>query len=175
MTNRAASTPGAAQVHPERNPLDRKSYAENLGLLAYEIVGSVHADEPDRIRQALASARVLTPPRGVNAEDALVMTLAAMVDPEKRLSELRALWTREERTPVDVIPPPAKHYSRNPIAVEMAVAGLLPAAALNPSELARVVERLTEDGKTREHIARHLKAEPHHIAYAWPEPLRTAA
>lgn len=143
------------------NHQQAKQYFDKLTTLALRIVGAVHDESHEAIRTALVEARILRPPNGVDTDTALAITLAALVNPNSRRSELLAHLTHLDYGLADLYPghqPGPEHYRCNPIAVEMAVEGRLPAAALNPAELIRTTVILASRGLNADDIADHLEA-----------------
>lgn len=161
-----------------------ETYCRNLATLAMRLVGTVHDDGPNAIRAALVACRSLTPPRGINTDDALIITLAAMVNPEHRRSELLDWLTPRDGTIATLLPTKTGHYHINPIAIELAIHGALPAHSLNPLEAQETVTRLDRRGWSTDDIAHHLDTEPRHInqlradartTRRTPNPQRTTA
>ncbi|ACU39381.1 hypothetical protein [Actinosynnema mirum] len=148
--------------HDGRWVRSQRHYVDQLVHLAARLAASVHDRDENEIRATLATCRSLVPPRGVDGEDALLIALAAMVDPAQSIRELVA-WTAADGGLLALLPARPVSYPINPAAVEMAVQGELPAAALNPVELAEVVLTLTRDGRTVEQIAHLLDTEPREI------------
>jgi len=155
--------------------MDRSTYTANMTFLAMRIVGAVHDADPHAIRAAIISARTSnTPPRGIDPDTALITVLAALCDPHKTRTELLA-WAATAHTQIaDLYPARPVTYPINRLAVDMALSGALPAAALNPAELHHVTTELRTRGLTRQDTAHYLHTEPHHL----PQPTtarRTAA
>ena len=142
--------------------MNRRAYAQNLAYLAAQFVGRVHDDSPEAIRQGLVAMRAATPPAGIDVDDAIAVTLAAMVDPERTPRDLIAWTTRLDGNLGDLYPGRQRVYRANPLAVAMGVQGVLPACALNPAEQVEVVHTLRGRMST-EQIADHLDVEPHEV------------
>lgn len=140
-----------------------EQYADNLATLALRLVGAVHDEGPNAVRGALVACRCLTPPRGIDPDDALIVLLAAMVDPDKRRSELLGWLTPRDGHPVGLIPKKTGDYRCNPLAVEMAISGALPARSLNPVEAREAVMVLKRRGWSPDSIALHLDTDERHI------------
>lgn len=68
-------------------------YNDNLINHAMLIVGAVHGDGPDVTKAAISRALAVPAPVGVDPVEALVVTLAAMVDADRQASDLLA-WTQ---------------------------------------------------------------------------------
>lgn len=135
-------------------------YVEQLVHLAARIVATVHEDAPSAIREALAAARSITAPAGIDPESALMVVLAAMVDADRSPRELVA-WARRDGGLVALLPHKPRYYRRNALAVEMGVQGVLPACALNPVEIREVVFLLQHEKHwPLDRIAAHLDAAP---------------
>lgn len=142
--------------------MNRHAYAQNLAYLAAQFVGCVHDNSPEAIQQALTAMRAVTSPPGVNVDDAIAVTLGAMIDPERTTRDLISWTTRLDGNLGDLYPRQRRVYGVNPLAVEMGVQGVLPAAALNPAERVEVVHALRRRMSTGQ-IADHLDAEPHEV------------
>jgi hypothetical protein len=75
---------------------ERAAYAEQLFHLAALVIGAVHSDEPDEIRQAVDHALAHPAPADVDPAVALATILAAQVDPDAPTST-RLGWLAEDR------------------------------------------------------------------------------
>ncbi|GAB2964194.1 hypothetical protein [Saccharothrix stipae] len=141
-------------------PATVEDYLDALAPLVARLVGAVHDEGPDDITGALIACRALPAPHQIDPQAAIPIMLAAMVDPDKRPSELLA-WTGQlvGRTTGDTA-------AANPLAVEMTLAGHLPAHALNRAEIDEAVDELLRRGWTQDDIRDHLQAEPRD-ADAW--------
>lgn len=136
----------------------RADYADALVPLAARLVGAVHDEGPEATAEALAAVRALPAPDGVNPDDALAATLAAMVDPTRSPRELLA-WTETlDEGAVALHPEPEPRC--NPLAVEMALSGRLPLHALADHEARQVVLQLRARDWPVESIAEHLDTDP---------------
>lgn len=141
---------------------ESKAYTNVLTALAARVVAAVHAHGPAGVASALADARALTAPRGVDADGALAVVLAAMVDPTRAAEDLTAWTACLDGGAAYLLPESPRYYRVNEQAVGMALAGALPAAALNPAELADVVSVLSQH-MSPDDIALHLGAEVAHV------------
>lgn len=142
--------------------MNRRDYSQNLAYLAAQFVACVHEDSPEEIQAALTAMRAAIPPPGVRVDDAIAITLAAMVSPDRTTNELLRWKTRLDGNLGDLYPGRPPVYRVNPLAVEMGVQGVLPACALNPAERVEVVHAMRGRMST-EQIAAHLDAEPHEV------------
>lgn len=131
-----------------------ETYANNLIPLALRLVAAVHDEGPDAISGALTAIAALPTPNGTDPNLALTVTLAAMIDPTKSATQLLD-WTRNlaGALPTDLEP------TGNPLAIEMGLAGVLPAHALTDPEAAEVVRILVERGWAQNVIRDHMQAE----------------
>jgi hypothetical protein len=146
--------------------VDRETYTETLIPLALRLVATVHDEGPDDITGALAAIHAITPPDGLNTNTTLAVLLAAMVNPNRTPIELLG-WT-QGLTPTTSTKPAA-----NPLAIEMALAGVLPASALNPDEIHQVVMILIDRGYTEPTLRDHLHAD-HADVRRWTSRARGA-
>lgn len=135
-----------------------KAYAAVLTALAARVVSAVHAHGPAGVAAALIEARALTAPRGVDPDGALAVVLAAMVDPARKVEDLTAWTACLDGGAAYLLPELPRYYRCNEQAVGMALAGTLPACALNPLELADVLTVLSQHMSVEE-IAVHLRAD----------------
>src|SRR5688500_9688161 len=142
--------------------MNRRAYAQNLAYLAGRLVACVHDESPEDIRSALTALRAALSPPGVRVDDAIAITLAAMVDPSATTRQLESWITRLDGHLGDLYPGRNPVCPVNKLAVEMGVRGTLPAASLNAAERVEVVHRLRKHLST-EQIAAHLDAEPHEV------------
>lgn len=133
-------------------------YANQLTNLALQLVAAVHDDGPQAVQAALTAARKLPAPRGIDPYDALTITLAALINPNARRSELLTHLGHDIAHLYPNHRPGPEAYRCNAIAVEMALRGRLPACALNPAELVRVTAILASEGLDADDIADHLDA-----------------
>ncbi|HEU5475672.1 MAG TPA: hypothetical protein VFV67_33955 [Actinophytocola sp.] len=124
--------------------MTREQYCEALAALCLRLVGAVHTDGPNATVDTLTAIHHLPVPDGWSVDIALPVVLAAMINPDRRLSELLG-WTEQlDGGPADLIPtepPPC-----NPLGVEMCVAGHLPIDSLEPHEQERVARILKDRG-----------------------------
>ena len=148
------------------------AYTSVLTALAARVVAAVHAHGPAGVAAALAEARALPAPRGVDSDGALAAVLAAMVDPTKSAEDLTAWTACLDGGAAYLLPESPRYYRISEQAVGMALAGALPACALNPAELADVVSVLSQH-MSPDDIALHLGAEVAHVRrwLAVPPPI----
>jgi hypothetical protein len=149
-------------------PTPVETYLDTLAPLVARLIGAVHDEGPDAITGALIACRALPAPHEINPADAIPVMLAAMVDPTRRPSELLA-WTADLIGRGTTGDPAA-----NDLAVEMALAGKLPAHALNQPEIDAVIDELLRRGWTQPDIRDHLQAEARD-ADAWVRASRARA
>lgn len=71
----------------ERRAEERAAYADRMLHLTSLVVGAVHDDGPDAVREAIASALAAEQPDGEDPVEWLAATLAAQVDPDSTPSE----------------------------------------------------------------------------------------
>lgn len=135
--------------------MTREEYAETLVPLAMLYVAAIHYEGPDAAIDALNAAYAITPPAGVDPTLAITTVLAAMVNPTAARSEMLG-WTD---TLVPHLPGPQVAPVR-PLAVEMALSGLLEARQLTEEQNRTVVHELAVNrGWGRGDIAAHLNAD----------------
>ena len=132
--------------------MDRETYTETLIPLAMRLVATVHDEGPDDIAGALAAIHAIPPPDGTDPSTTLAVLLAAMVNPARTTIELLG-WTQ------GLTPGASANLTANPLAVEMALAGVLPARALNPAEIHTAVTMLIDRGYSEADLRQHLQAD----------------
>jgi hypothetical protein len=151
---------------------NKQGYLRSLTAMAEQIVDAVHTRGPGAITAAVATGRGLIAPEEVDSDAALMVMLAAMVDPTRSGADLTA-WTQKlDGGAAYLFPARPRYYRINEKAVGMALAGALPACALNPAELADVVSVLSQH-MSPDDIALHLGAEVAHVRrwLAVPPPI----
>lgn len=135
--------------------MTREEYMQTLVPLAMLYVAAIHDEGPDTATEVLDAACAITPPAGIAPERAIMTVLAAMVSPTASRSEMLG-WTDN---PIPHIPRPQD--SSEPLAVLLALAGLLEARQLTEEQNRAVVQELAVNrGWGRDAIAAHLNAGP---------------
>lgn len=153
---------------------DRQAYLTVLTALAEQVVDAVHTRGPGAVAAALEEARALIAPTGVDGDGALAVVLAAMVDHDRLGTDLTA-WTQKlDGGAAYLLPEKPRYYRCNQQAVGMALAGALPASALNPAEVVDVVSVLSQH-MSPDDIALHLHAEVAHVRLWLAAPPSIAA
>jgi hypothetical protein len=135
-------------------------YTETLIPLAMRLVATIRDEGPAEVAGVLAALRALPAPDGTDPADAIAVVLAAAIDPDTTADRLWG-WTRQFGGPTATVP---TGPAANALAVEMAVAGVLPLRALNEDEQTRAVDTLIVTRQwTAAAVAAHLDAEPEDI------------
>lgn len=138
--------------------MDRAAYLETLVPLAVRLVCVVHDEGPAAAAEVLNAVTALPAPDDTDPMTALAITLAAMTDPT-RSTEQTLGWVRKLDNGPDALPIPPQNINTT-LAIEMALAGNLPAHALTNEEGAEVVRILMErDGWTEPTIREHLASD----------------
>ncbi|WP_285751960.1 hypothetical protein [Lentzea sp. NBRC 105346] len=134
--------------------MDPEQYLDALVPLALRLVVAVHDEGPDATTAALTAINALPQPdNGVHPATALIVTLAAMVDPRRSHADLLG-WVRK----LDPIPPP-DYPVGNTLLIELGISGAVPAAALTDDEAAQVAAALVDRGWAENEIRDHMRAE----------------
>ncbi|SER95848.1 hypothetical protein SAMN05216188_11886 [Lentzea xinjiangensis] len=138
--------------------MDRATYLDNLVPLAVRLVCAVHDEGPAATTAALDAIAALDAPDDVHPWTALAVTLAAMSDPNRGTEDTLG-WVRHLDPGTDALPIPHQNINTR-LAIELALAGNLPAHALTNDEGAEVVRILLERGWPENEIRDHLDGEP---------------
>lgn len=138
--------------------MDRATYLDNLVPLAARLVCAVHDEGPDATTAALDAISKLDAPNNIHPWTALAITLAAMADPN-RSTEQTLGWVRKLDPGNDALPLTQPNINTT-LAIELALAGNLPAIALTNDEGAAVVRELLNRGWPENEIRQHLDGEP---------------
>lgn len=144
--------------------MDRATYLETLIPLAVRLICAVHDEGPDATNAVLAAVHALEAPDDTDPMTALAITLAATADPN-RGTENALGWVRTLDPGADALPIPNQPTNTR-LAIELALAGNLPAISLTNDEGAEVTRILMDRGWNETEVRDHLDGDPQ-LVHRW--------